>query len=107
MSSGVPHAAPDYELDDVVVADASAQHRALASDVRSQILDLVLERAATTGELKGFGSALGKVLIEEPSIARALDLDQSPTSVLGSAREPCSTVSAAGAITSCSSVPSA
>ena len=51
MSSSAPHAAPDYELDDIVVADASAQHRALASDVRSQILDLVLERAATTGEL--------------------------------------------------------
>lgn len=31
-----------------------------------------MTRAATTGELKGFGSALGKVLIEEPSIARAL-----------------------------------
>ncbi len=45
------HSAPDYDLDEIVVADASAQHKALASDVRSQILDLVMDRAATVGEL--------------------------------------------------------
>lgn len=42
---------PDYELDDSVDADTPAQFKALAEPVRAQILDLVLERAATVTEL--------------------------------------------------------
>ena len=42
---------PDYELDNEVHASTPEQIKALASDVRSQILDLVLERAATVTEL--------------------------------------------------------
>jgi len=43
--------APDYELERSVVADSSAQLKALAEPIRSQILDLVLDRAATVTEL--------------------------------------------------------
>ena len=42
---------PDYELDNSVQADTPARLKALADPVRSQILDLVLERAATVTEL--------------------------------------------------------
>lgn len=49
--SAASFAAPDYELADEVVAHSAQQHKALANDVRSQILDLVLDRAATVGEL--------------------------------------------------------
>ena len=42
---------PDYELDDVVDAESPAQLKAIADPLRSQILDLVLERAATVTEL--------------------------------------------------------
>ncbi len=43
--------APDYDLDDTVTADTPQQLKALAEPVRGQILDLVLERAATVTEL--------------------------------------------------------
>ena len=42
---------PGYPLDDTVVADTPAHLKALAEPVRSRILDLVLERAATVAEL--------------------------------------------------------
>lgn len=42
---------PDYELDDVVVADTPARLKAVANPVRNHILSLVLERAATVTEL--------------------------------------------------------
>ncbi len=42
---------PDYELDPTVEADTPGQLRALAHPLRSLILDLVLERAATVTEL--------------------------------------------------------
>lgn len=42
---------PDYELPPSVAADTPAQLKALAGPVRTQILDLVLERAATVTEL--------------------------------------------------------
>jgi DNA-binding transcriptional ArsR family regulator len=42
---------PDYDLDATVTADASQHLKALAEPVRRQILDLVLERAATVTEL--------------------------------------------------------
>lgn len=42
---------PDYELPDRVVASTPAQMRALADPLRSTLLDLVLERAATVREL--------------------------------------------------------
>jgi DNA-binding transcriptional ArsR family regulator len=42
---------PDYDLDDTVTADTSQQLKALADPLRGQILDLVLERAATVTEL--------------------------------------------------------
>ncbi len=42
---------PDYELADQVVASSPAQLKALADPLRSSVLDLVLERAATVKEL--------------------------------------------------------
>lgn len=48
---------PDYELADTVAATTPQQLRALADPTRRAILDLVLERAATTTEL---AEALGK-----------------------------------------------
>ena len=43
--------APDYDLEPSVTADTPRQLKALAEPVRSMILDLVLERAATVTEL--------------------------------------------------------
>lgn len=45
------HSFPDYELADQIVVTAPAQLRALADPLRSTILDLLLERAATVAEL--------------------------------------------------------
>ena len=42
---------PDYDLDDFIELSTPAQLSAIAHPVRSTILDLVLERAATIGEL--------------------------------------------------------
>jgi len=42
---------PDYELDDMLVVTSPAQLRALADPLRSTLLELVLERAATVTEL--------------------------------------------------------
>lgn len=42
---------PDYDLDDAVDATTPAQLKAIADPLRSHILDLVLERAATVSEL--------------------------------------------------------
>jgi DNA-binding transcriptional ArsR family regulator len=42
---------PDYELVDQIVVTAPAQLRAMADPLRSTILDLLLERAATVAEL--------------------------------------------------------
>lgn len=42
---------PDYDLDDLVVVTDPDQLRALADPLRSTILDLLLERAATVTEL--------------------------------------------------------
>ena len=42
---------PDYELDDHLVVTAPPQLRAMADPLRNTILDLLLERAATVGEL--------------------------------------------------------
>lgn len=42
---------PDYELDDLVVVTEPEQLRALADALRGQLLELVLERAATVTEL--------------------------------------------------------
>lgn len=50
--SNVPHGQiPDYDLPDEVHATTSQQMKALANGCRTQILDLVLERAATVTEL--------------------------------------------------------
>src|SRR5258707_15033217 len=43
--------APDYDLADTVEVSTPAQLRAIADPLRSTILDLVLERAATVAEL--------------------------------------------------------
>lgn len=43
--------APDYELAAEVFADSPAQIRSVADPLRSQVLSLVLERAATVSEL--------------------------------------------------------
>ncbi|GIE98861.1 ArsR/SmtB family transcription factor [Paractinoplanes rishiriensis] len=42
---------PDYDLDDLLVVTAPEQLRALADALRSTLLELVLERAATVTEL--------------------------------------------------------
>lgn len=42
---------PDYDLDEMVVVTAPEQLRALADPLRTTILDLLLERAATVTEL--------------------------------------------------------
>ena len=42
---------PDYDLDDMVVVTAPEQLRALADTLRGNLLELVLERAATVTEL--------------------------------------------------------
>jgi DNA-binding transcriptional ArsR family regulator len=44
---------PDYDLADTVEVSTPAQLRAIADPLRSTILDLVLERAATVAELAG------------------------------------------------------
>lgn len=59
---------PDYELDQTVAADTPERMKAIASPLRSQILDLVLERAATVTEL---AEALGR---PKSSIAYHVDL---------------------------------
>jgi DNA-binding transcriptional ArsR family regulator len=48
---------PDYDLEDLRVVSSPAELRALAHPVRSTILDLLLERAATVGEL---AAAIGR-----------------------------------------------
>lgn len=48
---------PDYELEPSVTADSPQRLKAIAEPVRSLILDLVLERAATVTEL---ATALGR-----------------------------------------------
>ena len=42
---------PDYELDDLLVVTTPEQLRALADPLRSQLLELLLERAATKTEM--------------------------------------------------------
>ncbi|WP_076260952.1 winged helix-turn-helix domain-containing protein [Intrasporangium flavum] len=42
---------PDYDLDELLVVTAPAQLRALADPLRSSLLELLLERAATVTEL--------------------------------------------------------
>jgi DNA-binding transcriptional ArsR family regulator len=49
MSSN--HQLPDYELDDLRVVSSAKELKALADPLRETILDLLLERAATVGEL--------------------------------------------------------
>ncbi|GMR03113.1 MAG: hypothetical protein BMS9Abin20_1478 [Acidimicrobiia bacterium] len=51
------HHVLDYEIDDVVVASTTAQMKAVADDTRMDILNLILERAATVSQL---ADALGK-----------------------------------------------
>src|SRR5690348_342371 len=57
MSVNPPPQIPDYDLDDLVVVTEPVQLRALADALRGQLLELVLERAATVTEL---ASALGR-----------------------------------------------
>ncbi len=59
---------PDYELAAEVLATTPAQIKALASDVRSKILDLVLERAATITELAA--------ALDKPKSSIAYHVDQ-------------------------------
>lgn len=59
---------PDYDLPDEVHATTPAQVKALASEVRTQILDLVLERAATVGELAA--------ALDRPKSSLAYHVDQ-------------------------------
>lgn len=47
----------DYELEDVVVVESKAQMKAIADDTRMDILNLLLEKAATVSQL---ADALGK-----------------------------------------------
>ena len=48
---------PDYDLEDLRVVSSPAELRAMAHPVRETILDLLLERAATVGEL---AAAIGR-----------------------------------------------
>lgn len=41
----------DYEIDDVVMVDSNAQMKAVADDTRMNILNLLIERAATQSQL--------------------------------------------------------
>ena len=53
---------PDYEADDILVVSETEQLRALADDVRLQIVAILRERAATTTELaEQVGLAKGTV----------------------------------------------
>ena len=53
---------PDYEADDILVVTETEQLRALADDVRLEIVALLRERAATTTELAGeIGLAKGTI----------------------------------------------
>jgi DNA-binding transcriptional ArsR family regulator len=47
----VNHRIPDYALDDMLVVETPQQLKALADPLRSTLLELLLERAATVGEL--------------------------------------------------------
>lgn len=49
MSSN--HQLPDYQLEDLRVVSSAKELKALADPLRETILDLLLERAATVGEL--------------------------------------------------------
>ncbi|GAB4066783.1 hypothetical protein GCM10028777_20860 [Angustibacter speluncae] len=53
MSSNQPDASstPDYDLDDLLRVSTTPQLRAVFDPLRSTLLDLLLERAATVGEL--------------------------------------------------------
>lgn len=53
MSSNQPDAppVPDYDLDDLLRVSTTPQLRAVFDPLRSTLLDLLLERAATVGEL--------------------------------------------------------
>jgi DNA-binding transcriptional ArsR family regulator len=55
MSSN--HRFPDYELEDLRVVSSRQELRAMSEPVRSTIMQLLLERAATVGEL---AAALGR-----------------------------------------------
>jgi DNA-binding transcriptional ArsR family regulator len=48
---------PDYDLEDLRIVSSTAELRAMAHPVRATILDLLLERAATVGEL---AAAIGR-----------------------------------------------
>ena len=51
LNNETDHDGLDYELDDEVRAQTPAQLKALADPLRTTVLDLVLERAATVSEL--------------------------------------------------------
>lgn len=51
------HKAPDYELDEILDVDKPQQFKALFEETRLAIVDLLMERAATTKDL---AEALGK-----------------------------------------------
>ena len=45
---------PGYDLEDLRVVTSSRELRAMADPLRTTILDLLLERAATVGELAAY-----------------------------------------------------
>ncbi len=47
----IDHSAPDYDLAEVLALTDPAQYRALFESTRTQIVSLLLDRAATTSEL--------------------------------------------------------
>lgn len=53
----INHAVPDYELDDLRILSTAPELKAMAHALRDTVLDLLLERAATVGEL---ASAIGR-----------------------------------------------
>lgn len=68
MSVNPPPQIPDYDLDDMIVVTAPEQLRALADGLRSTILELLLERAATVTELA--------VAVERPKSTVAYHVNQ-------------------------------
>lgn len=47
----INHALPDYELDELRILTTASELKAMAHSLRDTVLDLLLERAATVGEL--------------------------------------------------------
>ncbi len=66
---------PDYDLEDLRVVSSPQELRAMADPLRSTILDLVLERAATVGEL-AVGVLVGAKMLRVVRTRRVRAIDE-------------------------------